>query len=163
MPTADGRDHTVVEAALADLDEFGPPYVVKVDGLAAGKGVTVTGDRDAAVAAVRAALPTEGSRVVIEGYLAGPEVSLFAVVDEAGRVEPLVPAQDFKRIGDGDTGPNTGGMGAYTPLPWAPPDLVDTVLSHRSCGRPSPNWPAAAPPTPGCSMWGSPSPRPGPR
>lgn len=129
VPTADGRDHTVVEAALADLDEFGPPYVVKVDGLAAGKGVTVTGDRDAAVAAVRAALPTEGSRVVIEGYLAGREVSLFAVVDEAGQVEPLVPAQDFKRIGDGDTGPNTGGMGAYTPLPWAPPDLVDTVLS----------------------------------
>jgi phosphoribosylamine--glycine ligase len=128
VPTAPSRDHSVVEAALADLDEFGPPYVVKVDGLAAGKGVTVTGDRDAAVAAVRAALPHEGSRVVIEGYLAGPEVSLFAVVDEAGRVEPLVPAQDFKRIGDGDTGPNTGGMGAYTPLPWAPPDLVRTVL-----------------------------------
>ena len=129
VPTADSRDHTVVEAALADLDEFGPPYVVKVDGLAAGKGVTVTGDRDAAVAAVRGGPAHEGSRVVIESYLAGPEVSLFAVVDEAGRVEPLVPAQDFKRIGDGDTGPNTGGMGAYTPLPWAPPDLV------RPCSR----------------------------
>ena len=135
VPTAGGRDHSVVEAALADLDEFGPPYVVKVDGLAAGKGVTVTGDRDAAVAAVRAALPREGSRVVIETYLAGPEVSLFAVVDEAGRVEPLVPAQDFKRIGDGDTGPNTGGMGAYTPLPWAPSDLVETVL--RTVLRPT--------------------------
>jgi phosphoribosylamine--glycine ligase len=130
VPTATARDHTVVEAALADLDEFGPPYVVKYDGLAAGKGVTVTSDRTAAVAAVRAAM-RGGSRVLIEEYLDGPEVSLFAVTD--GRtVLPLLPAQDFKRVGDGDTGPNTGGMGAYAPLPWAPTglagELAETVL-----------------------------------
>ena len=125
VPTATARDHTVVEAALADLDEFGPPYVVKYDGLAAGKGVTVTSDRTAAVAAVRAAM-RGGSRVLIEEYLDGPEVSLFAVTD--GRtVLPLLPAQDFKRVGDGDAGPNTGGMGAYTPLPWVPDDLVAEV------------------------------------
>ena len=98
-----------------------PPYVVKDDGLAAGKGVVVTADRAAALA------HAEGcERVVIEEYLDGPEVSLFAITDGA-TVYPLQPAQDFKRIHDGDEGPNTGGMGAYTPLPWAPPDLVDEV------------------------------------
>ncbi|HMA47267.1 MAG TPA: phosphoribosylamine--glycine ligase, partial [Frankiaceae bacterium] len=128
VPTATARDHVQVATALADLDEFGPPYVVKYDGLAAGKGVTVTSDRDAAVAAVRACLAGDGDRVVIEEYLDGPEVSLFAVVTDGGAVVPLLPAQDHKRVGDGDTGPNTGGMGAYTPLPWAPPDLVDEVV-----------------------------------
>ena len=128
VPTAAARAHTVVEAALADLDEFGPPYVIKADGLAAGKGVTVTGDREAAVAAVRHCLRGERDRVVIEEFLDGPEVSLFAVVTPAGDVVPLVPAQDAKRVGDGDTGPNTGGMGAYSPLRWAPADLVDEVL-----------------------------------
>jgi phosphoribosylamine--glycine ligase len=123
VPTA--RAHVCDTAAAADaaLDEIGPPYVVKDDGLAAGKGVVVTHDRDAA----RAHASTCG-RVVIEEYLAGPEVSLFAITD--GRtVVPLQPAQDFKRVGDGDTGPNTGGMGAYSPLPWAPPGLVDEVTA----------------------------------
>ena len=112
------------------LDDFGAPYVVKDDGLAAGKGVVVTDDRAAALAHARACLDS-GSRVVIEEYLDGPEVSLFAITDGV-TVVPLQPAQDFKRVGDGDTGPNTGGMGAYSPLPWAPADLVqqtlDTVL-----------------------------------
>jgi phosphoribosylamine--glycine ligase len=126
VPTARARDHQNPVTALADLDEFGPPYVIKYDGLAAGKGVTVTSDRDAAVAAVRACLQTSEDRVVIEEFLDGPEVSLFAFTD--GRfVHPMQPAQDFKRIHDGDQGPNTGGMGAYTPLSWAPDDLVDEI------------------------------------
>ncbi|AEH11639.1 MULTISPECIES: phosphoribosylamine--glycine ligase [Protofrankia] len=128
VPTAAARDHTEIEPALADLDEFGPPYVVKYDGLAAGKGVTVTTDRAEAVAAVRSCLRRADDRVVIEEYLDGPEVSLFAIVTEAGTVVPLLPAQDHKRVGDGDTGPNTGGMGAYAPLPWAPPGLVPEVV-----------------------------------
>jgi phosphoribosylamine--glycine ligase len=127
VPTANARSHTVVEAALADLDEFGPPYVVKADGLAAGKGVTVTEDREVAIAAVRACLQKQGDQLVLEEYLDGPEISLFAVVTDDGSVETLVPAQDFKRVDDGDSGPNTGGMGAYAPLPWAPPDLVQQV------------------------------------
>ena len=129
-PTAAGRDHSVVQGALADLDEFGPPYVVKYDGLAGGKGVTVTTDRDAAVAAVRACLAEPEDRVVVEQYLDGPEVSLFVVVGPGGSIQPLAPAQDFKRAGDGDTGPNTGGMGAYSPLPWAPPSLVADVCAQ---------------------------------
>lgn len=141
VPTARGRDHTDVVTALADLDEFGPPYVVKYDGLAAGKGVTVTGDRDAAAAAVRAALTPSSDvareatppRVVLEEFLSGPEVSLFCVVGDDGRIVPLSPAQDFKRALDGDAGPNTGGMGAYSPLPWAPPDLADRVV-HTIAG-----------------------------
>jgi phosphoribosylamine--glycine ligase len=123
VPTA--RSVTCVEAAevAAALDGFGPPYVVKDDGLAAGKGVVVTGERAEALAhAARC------GRVVVEEYLAGPEVSLFVVTDGTAAV-PLVPAQDFKRVGDGDTGPNTGGMGAYAPLPWAPVGLVDDVLA----------------------------------
>ncbi|TDC52419.1 phosphoribosylamine--glycine ligase [Jiangella ureilytica] len=110
-----------IEAAL---DRFGAPYVVKDDGLAAGKGVVVTDDREAAIAHAEAC-----GRVVIEEYLDGPEVSLFCVTD--GRVAvPLTPAQDFKRAHDGDEGPNTGGMGAYTPLPWAPDDLVADVMER---------------------------------
>ncbi|MCM3883931.1 phosphoribosylamine--glycine ligase [Frankia sp. R82] len=132
VPTAAARDHTEVEPALADLDAFGPPYVVKYDGLAAGKGVTVTEDRDAAVAAVRASLRGPDDRVVLEEYLDGPEVSLFAIVTESGAILPLLPAQDHKRVGDRDTGPNTGGMGAYTPLPWAShglsTEIVQTVI-----------------------------------
>jgi phosphoribosylamine---glycine ligase len=135
VPTAAGRDHTSVVTALADLDEFGPPYVVKYDGLAGGKGVTVTSDRDAAVAAVRGCLRGDTDRVVLEEYLDGPEVSLFCVVTPAGGVTPLLPAQDHKRVGDGDTGPNTGGMGAYTPLPWAPASLADDVV--RDVVRPT--------------------------
>jgi phosphoribosylamine--glycine ligase len=97
--------------------------VVKDDGLAAGKGVVVTEDRAAALAHAAAC-----ERVVIEEYLAGPEVSLFVLCDGQAAV-PLLPAQDFKRVGDGDAGPNTGGMGAYAPLPWAPPDLVERVMA----------------------------------
>jgi phosphoribosylamine--glycine ligase len=106
------------------LDRFGPPYVVKNDGLAAGKGVVVTEDRTVALAHADSC-----ERVVIEEYLDGPEVSLFCLTD-GETVVPLSPAQDFKRAYDGDTGPNTGGMGAYTPLPWAPRDLVDDVLER---------------------------------
>jgi phosphoribosylamine--glycine ligase len=129
VPTAASRDHTEIEPALADLDTFGPPYVVKYDGLAAGKGVTVTEERSAAVAAVRQCLRGPDDRVVLEEYLDGPEVSLFAVVAEDGSVAPLLPAQDHKRIGDGDTGPNTGGMGAYAPLPWASRGLTAEVVA----------------------------------
>lgn len=109
--------------AAQALNEFTPPYVVKADGLAAGKGVLVTSDREAALAHAAAC-----DRVVIEEYLTGPEVSVFALCDGDTAV-PLLPAQDFKRAGDGDTGPNTGGMGAYAPLPWAPPGLVDDVMA----------------------------------
>ena len=117
----------------AALERFGPPagdpsWVVKDDTLAAGKGVVVTPDRDAARAHA-AGLLEAGHPVLLESYLDGPEVSLFCVVD--GRtVVPLLPAQDFKRVGDGDTGPNTGGMGAYAPLPWLPEDLYREVLSQ---------------------------------
>lgn len=116
----------------AALDRFGPPrqraWVVKDDGLAAGKGVVVTTDRDAARAHA-AGLLDAGHPVLLESFLDGPEVSLFSVVD-GETVVPLLPAQDFKRVGDGDTGPNTGGMGAYSPLPWAPPDLTEQVLER---------------------------------
>lgn len=110
------------------LDEFGPPYVVKDDGLAAGKGVVVTDDRANGLAHARRCLDA-GSTVVVEEYLDGPEVSLFAITDGV-TVVPLQPAQDFKRVGEGDTGPNTGGMGAYSPLPWAPADLVGDVVER---------------------------------
>jgi phosphoribosylamine--glycine ligase len=106
------------------LDDFGPPYVVKNDGLAAGKGVVVTSSLDEARAHA-----ADCGRVVIEQYLSGPEVSLFVVTDGTA-ARPLLPAQDFKRIGDGDAGPNTGGMGAYAPLPWLPPASVDTVVAE---------------------------------
>jgi phosphoribosylamine--glycine ligase len=122
-PTAASRLCTSPAEAEVALKTFGPPYVVKNDGLAAGKGVVVTDDYDAALAHAVAC-----GRVVIEEYLDGPEVSLFVVTDGQAAV-PLLPARDYKRLGDGDTGPNTGGMGAYAPLPWAPPDLTETVLS----------------------------------
>ncbi len=122
VPTARAHVCQTPAQAAAALDEFGPPYVVKDDGLAAGKGVVVTSDRAEAVAHAAAC-----ARVVVEEYLDGPEVSVFAVTD--GRtVVPLLPAQDFKRANDGDAGPNTGGMGAYAPLPWAPAGLVEEVL-----------------------------------
>jgi phosphoribosylamine---glycine ligase len=112
----------------ADLADFTPPYVVKDDGLAAGKGVVVTEDLDAARAQAMALLE-DGHPVLLESYLDGPEVSSFCLVD-GPTVVPLLPAQDFKRVGDDDTGPNTGGMGAYCPLPWAPPELVDDVVAR---------------------------------
>ena len=122
VPTARSRLCLSSEEVAAALNQFGPPYVVKDNGLASGKGVVVTSSYDEALA--------HGSscqRVIVEEFLDGPEVSLFAITD--GRtVLPLQPAQDFKRVGEGDLGPNTGGMGAYSPLPWAPADLVDEVL-----------------------------------
>jgi len=105
-------DLPTVEAAL---DEYGAPYVVKADGLAAGKGVIVTSDREAAVTHAATYLAT--GAVLVEEFLSGPEVSLFFLSD-GDHVLPLSPAQDFKRLRDGDDGPNTGGMGAYSPLPW---------------------------------------------
>ncbi|WP_033343475.1 phosphoribosylamine--glycine ligase [Catenuloplanes japonicus] len=124
VPTARAFTCSTPEEAAAALDEFGPTYVVKDDGLAAGKGVVVTDDRSAALAHA-----TECGRVVIEEYLDGPEVSLFVVTDGEAAL-PLMPAQDFKRVGDDDAGPNTGGMGAYTPLPWAPDGLVEQVMAE---------------------------------
>jgi phosphoribosylamine---glycine ligase len=125
IPTAAARVCTTAAEVAKALDEFGPPYVVKDDGLAAGKGVVVTADRDKAIAHAAGC-----EHVVIEEFLDGPELSLFCVTDGVS-VVPLLPAQDFKRIGDGDTGPNTGGMGAYAPLPWLPdgtvPRVVDTI------------------------------------
>ncbi len=123
VPTARAFTCTTPEEAARALDAFGAPYVVKNDGLAAGKGVVVTDDRDAALRHA-----ADCGRVVIEEYLDGPEVSLFVVTDGETAL-PLLPAQDFKRIGDGDSGPNTGGMGAYAPLPWAPPQLVEHVMA----------------------------------
>ncbi|HWG22722.1 phosphoribosylamine--glycine ligase [Actinospica sp.] len=130
VPTAESFVCTTLDEAEHALDAFGPTYVVKDDALAAGKGVVVTDDRDAALAHVRECVSRPGGgRVVIEAFLDGPEVSLFAITD--GRtVLPLQPAQDFKRIGDGDSGPNTGGMGAYSPLDWAPAGLVDEVMER---------------------------------
>lgn len=129
VPTAEPRVATTVAEVEAALDAFGAPYVVKEDGLAAGKGVVVTDDRAAALAHGRACVEKDGGRVVVEEYLDGPEVSLF-VLSDGSTVVPLVPAQDFKRALDGDAGPNTGGMGAYSPLPWAPDGLVDEVLDR---------------------------------
>lgn len=122
VPTARSYVCTTPEEVDEALDAFGAPYVVKDDGLAAGKGVVVTEDLAAARAHALAC-----DRVVIEEYLDGPEVSLFAITDGV-TVLPLQPAQDFKRALDGDEGPNTGGMGAYSPLPWADPKLVDEVM-----------------------------------
>jgi phosphoribosylamine--glycine ligase len=124
VPTAAARLCETAAEVAAALTEFGPPYVVKDDGLAAGKGVLVTEDRTAALEHA-----SRYGRVVVEEYLSGPEVSLFCLTDGAAIV-PLLPAQDFKRIGDGDTGPNTGGMGAYAPLPWAPDGLIDDVVAR---------------------------------
>ena len=126
VPTA--RSEVVDNPAHLDaaLARFGPTWVVKDDGLAAGKGVVVTDDLERA--RKHALMLLDGGHpVVLESFLDGPEASLFCLVD--GRtVVPLLPAQDFKRVGDGDAGPNTGGMGAYAPLPWAPPNLVDEVV-----------------------------------
>ncbi|MBB5870881.1 phosphoribosylamine--glycine ligase [Allocatelliglobosispora scoriae] len=127
VPTGGSVTCETVSEVAAALDEFGAPHVVKNDGLAAGKGVVVTSSRDEALAHAAACLAVPGGRVVVEEFLDGPEVSLFVVTDGTTAV-PLLPAQDFKRIGEGDTGPNTGGMGAYAPLPWVTDSLVPTVL-----------------------------------
>jgi phosphoribosylamine--glycine ligase len=118
----------------AALDRFGPEHtaepawVVKDDGLAAGKGVVVTDDRLAARAHA-ASLLDAGHPVLLESYLDGPEVSLLTIVD-GETVVPLLPAQDFKRVGDNDVGPNTGGMGSYAPLPWLPGELTGQIVSE---------------------------------
>jgi phosphoribosylamine--glycine ligase len=112
-------------AAVAAIDEYGAPYVIKADGLAAGKGVLVSDDRNAAIA--HADYWLQYGDVLVEEFLEGAEVSLFLLSDGTD-VVPLSPAQDYKRAFDGDAGPNTGGMGAYSPLPWLSTDFVDTII-----------------------------------
>ena len=134
VPTARHQVFDRVEPALAFLDTLPPPYVVKTDGLAAGKGVLVTESRPEAADDVRdklsgRAFGDAGRRVVIEEALGGPELSLLCLCD-GRRAVPLAPAQDFKRLGDGDTGPNTGGMGAYSPVPAAGPEVVAEVVER---------------------------------
>ncbi len=129
VPTAMSHLCTSIDEAARALDEFGAPHVVKDDGLAGGKGVVVTDDRQAALDHAETCLRRPDGAVVIEEFLDGPELSLFAVTDGRTAV-PLMPAQDFKRVGEGDSGPNTGGMGAYAPLPWAPERLVDEIMDR---------------------------------
>ena len=128
VPTAMAKVATNLEEAETALATFGAPYVVKDDGLAAGKGVVVTEDFDAALAHAESCFAAGGS-IVIEEYLDGPEVSLF-VISDGSTCLPLSPVQDFKRIFDNDEGPNTGGMGAYTPLPWLPEGFVEDVIER---------------------------------
>jgi phosphoribosylamine--glycine ligase len=125
VPTGRATRAGDLAAAIAAIDEYGAPYVVKADGLAAGKGVLVTSDRGAAVAHAEFWLG-HGS-VLVEEFLDGQEVSLFLLSD-GHEVLPLSPAQDYKRLLDSDEGPNTGGMGAYSPLPWLPEGFVDEVI-----------------------------------
>ncbi len=131
VPTGAHWTGTDPDAAKEALEGFAPPYVVKADGLAAGKGVTVCDTRAEAHAAIDEALLARafgeaGARVVLEEHLAGPELSVFAISD-GKRVALLAPAQDHKRVGEGDTGPNTGGMGAYSPVPIADDALLERV------------------------------------
>ena len=124
VPTAKSFTCTSRDEIEKALDTFGAPYVVKHDGLAAGKGVVVTGDRNEAIEHA-----LQSTQVVIEEFLDGPEVSLFGISD-GKTVIAMQPAQDFKRAFDGDLGPNTGGMGAYSPLPWAPDEIMVEVLTQ---------------------------------
>ena len=134
VPTAQSAYCVTVDEAAVALDKFGSPYVVKDDGLAAGKGVVVTSDRQEALEHAMACIDSrDGAAVVIEEFLAGPEISLFGISD-GKTIIPLTPAQDFKRIFNYDQGPNTGGMGAYSPLPWAPKGLVEDV--HKNILQP---------------------------
>jgi phosphoribosylamine--glycine ligase len=125
VPTGRATRATTLEEVTAAFDELGAPHVVKADGLAAGKGVIVTSDRSAALAHAEHFLQL--GPVLVEEFLDGQEVSLFLLAD-GETVVPLAPAQDYKRVGDGDTGPNTGGMGAYSPLTWLPDGFVDEVV-----------------------------------
>ncbi|CAN5487881.1 phosphoribosylamine--glycine ligase [soil metagenome] len=127
VPTGRATRAGTIEEAVEAIDEYGAPYVVKADGLAAGKGVLVTADRDAAIA--HADFWLAQGAVLVEEFLAGQEVSLFLLSD-GHNVLPLSPAQDYKRVFDGDEGPNTGGMGAYSPLPWLPEGFVDEVIEQ---------------------------------
>ncbi|MEO0984208.1 MAG: phosphoribosylamine--glycine ligase [Cyanobacteria bacterium J06639_14] len=130
IPTARASVFTDAESAIAYLQDQTLPIVVKVDGLAAGKGVTVAPTRETAIAAVESAFSgkfgTAGQQLVIEEYLIGQEASVLAVTD-GETIRPLMPAQDHKPIGEGDTGPNTGGMGAYAPTPVVSPEILDCV------------------------------------
>jgi phosphoribosylamine--glycine ligase len=129
VPTGLAHVCTTVEEVASALDAFGVPYVVKDDGLAAGKGVVVTDNRSQALAHAIQCLDKPGGRIVVEEFLDGPEVSLFCITDGT-TVVPLAPAQDFKRVADNDDGPNTGGMGAYSPLDWAPASLVQDIVDR---------------------------------
>ncbi len=133
IPTATAQTFSDRAAALTYIDQQGAPIVVKADGLAAGKGVTVAQTISAAKAAVTAAFDGEfgeaGHQVVIEDCLQGQEASVLAVTD-GQTIRPLLPAQDHKQIGEGDTGPNTGGMGAYAPTPVLPPALMERVQAE---------------------------------
>jgi phosphoribosylamine--glycine ligase len=130
IPTAASAVFTEAAAAIAYVEAQGAPIVVKADGLAAGKGVTVAQSVEAAKAAIEAAFGGQfgaaGQQVVVEEFMTGQEASVLAVTDGL-TIRPLVPAQDHKQIGEGDTGPNTGGMGAYAPTPVVPPELLDQV------------------------------------
>ncbi len=123
VPTGMARECRTIAEVESALDDFGAPYVVKADGLAAGKGVIVTDDRDAALDHARKFIDMG---ILVEEFLDGPEVSLFFLSDGTS-VQALTPAQDYKRAYDGDAGPNTGGMGAYSPLPWLPEGFVEEV------------------------------------
>jgi phosphoribosylamine---glycine ligase len=127
VPTALAHVCTTIEEVEVALDALGAPHVVKDDGLAAGKGVVVTGSRDEALEHARVCLAKPDGRLVVEEFLDGPEVSVFCISD-GSTVVALAPAQDFKRVGDDDAGPNTGGMGASSPLEWAPDGLADDVV-----------------------------------
>ncbi len=133
VPTARHGTFTELDDALEFLDTMAPPFVVKTDGLAAGKGVVVTDSLTEARNAVEDYLSGQafgdaGRTLVIEEGLVGPELSVLAVCD-GQRAVLLAPAQDFKRVGDGDEGPNTGGMGAYSPVPGVDQALLDDVLT----------------------------------
>jgi phosphoribosylamine--glycine ligase len=131
VPTGMARECSTIEQVADAMDEFGAPYVIKADGLAAGKGVIVTNDRDAALAHAEKFMDIG---ILVEEFLAGQEVSLFFLAD-GKTVVPLTPAQDFKRAYDNDEGPNTGGMGAYSPLPWLPEGFVEEV--QRDVAQPT--------------------------
>jgi phosphoribosylamine--glycine ligase len=123
VPTGMARQCTTIEEVESALDQFGAPYVVKADGLAAGKGVIVTQEKEAAIAHAKNFI---AGGVLVEEFLSGQEVSLFFLSD-GETVVPLSPAQDYKRAFDNDEGPNTGGMGAYSPVPWLPEGFVEEV------------------------------------
>ena len=131
VPTGMARECSTIEQVADAMDEFGAPYVIKADGLAAGKGVIVTNDREAAFAHAEKFMDIG---ILVEEFLAGQEVSLFFLAD-GKTVVPLSPAQDFKRAYDNDEGPNTGGMGAYSPLPWLPEGFVEEV--QRDVAQPT--------------------------
>ena len=126
VPTGRAARASTSEQAVTAIDEYGAPYVIKADGLAAGKGVLVTPDRNAAIE--HAEYWLQHGDVLVEEFLAGQEVSLFLLSDGES-VVPLEPAQDYKRAYDHDEGPNTGGMGSYSPLPWLDEDFVDDVIT----------------------------------